>query len=99
MIIILPYPDQSSFLTQKQVANVNGFGDSFTERDMNGDGVIGPEELQQMCPNMDKSETEMIAMFDGNGDGGIDEAEFNKDDKEFAAGLSSCWQLVEIPLE
>ena len=66
---------------------------------MNGDGVIGPEELQQMCPNMDKSGTEMIAMFDGNGDGGIDEAEFNADDKEFAAGLFSCWQLVEIPLE
>ena len=79
--------------------NVNGFGDSFKERDMNGDGVIGPEELLQMCPNLDKSETEMIAMFDGNGDGGIDEAEFNADDKEFAAGLSSCWQLVHIPLE
>ena len=41
--------------------------------------------------------TDIIAMFDDNGDGGVDEAEFEAHDKEFAAGLLSCWKLMEIP--
>ena len=62
------------------------------------------EELQRMCPNLDESEAglsgaEILAMFDDNGDGGVDEAEFEADDKEFAAGLLSCWQLLDIPHE
>ena len=59
---------------QKQAANANGFGGSFTE-----------------CG------TEILAMFDDNGDGVVDEAEVETHDEEFAAGLLSCWKLLEIP--
>ena len=40
-----------------------------------------------------------MAMFDDNGDGVVDEAEIEAHDKEFAAGLLSCWKLLEIPQE
>ena len=48
----------------------------------------------QICPNLDEVAChDMITKFDSNGDGKVDESEFNSSDKEFAAGLMTCWQL------
>ena len=69
---------------------------TFSECDSNpSDGVISSEELQQKCPKLGGksgvSVLEIIAAFDKNKDGNINEPEFKAYDEAFATGVSTCF--------
>lgn len=47
---------------------------TFDEVDVNNDGEISPEELRAVAPDVDEAR---FAQFDADGDGALDEAEFD----------------------
>ena len=84
---------------QKQAASAFRLEPEFSSFDIDGDGVINSYEVGEICPNLEDSRRyEIIARFDSNWDGVIDEIEFNIDDKELAADLMTCWLLQLLQL-